>query len=136
MNKFASLSEAAEYAVTRCNGWRFAYSEEAYNHGSLLGIAEIHDEENPADDDSFYLVSPSGAIGFSEDGESIDWLFLSLNNLDEDLPDSAAMHGAANFCPQCGSPLTPQGRFCESCGARISCIPEIYNEGGAIHSAV
>lgn len=119
MDRFASLYEAAEYALTRCNGWRFAYSEEVYNQDSLLGIAEIHDEENPADDDSFYLVSPSGAIGFSEDGESIDWLFLALNNLEEDLPDSTSRQGAANFCPQCGKPLTPQAHFCGSCGAKI-----------------
>lgn len=26
----------------------------------------------------------------------------------------------ANFCPQCGAPLTPTSKFCPQCGAKIA----------------
>ncbi|NLA85977.1 MAG: zinc ribbon domain-containing protein, partial [Clostridiales bacterium] len=79
MKQYSTLYEAAEFAATLCAGWRFATSDDKYDRNGLLGIAEIHDEENPADEDSFYVVSPYGSIGFCEDGEDIDWLFLSDN---------------------------------------------------------
>ncbi len=76
MKQFNTMLKAAEYAVTCCGSFRFATSDEKYDTKGLLGIAEVSDAENPADEDSFYVVSPGGAIGFCEDGEDIDWLFL------------------------------------------------------------
>src|SRR5690554_3709586 len=77
-HRFITLSEAAEIAITYCDRWSFATSDELYDRASLQGIAQVHDEETCVDEDSFYVVSPGGAIGFSEDGEIIDWLFLPL----------------------------------------------------------
>lgn len=59
MKRFNTMLEAAEFAATFCKSWSFATSN----------------SENPADEDSFYVVSPSGAIGFCVDGKDIDWLF-------------------------------------------------------------
>lgn len=117
-HRYTSLFEAAGIAATRCNRWRFATADEVYDHNSLLGIAEIHDAENPTDEDSFYLVSPGGAIGFSEDGESIDWLFLPQNRT-EDLPLTVRLEAMINFCAKCGERVTPGARFCGACGAKL-----------------
>ncbi len=77
MEQFNTLLEAAECAVTRCNSWSFATSNDRYDVKGLLVLAETSDSENPIDEDSFYVVSRAGAIGLCEDGEDIDWLFLT-----------------------------------------------------------
>jgi hypothetical protein len=117
--RYSTLSEAAETAATRCNKWNFASSDELYDSDSLQGIAQVHDEEAGVDEDSFYVVSPGGAIGFSEDGETIDWLFLPLGCAEE-LPLEVVPETANNYCAQCGSRVTPGARFCGSCGAKIT----------------
>ncbi|MGI6141857.1 MAG: hypothetical protein ACOYEH_09045 [Caldicoprobacterales bacterium] len=53
--RYASLFEAAKVASTRCDNWRFAMSDELYDSAGLQGMAQMHDEENPADEDSFYI---------------------------------------------------------------------------------
>lgn len=116
--RYTTLTEAAEVATTRCDAWRFSYSVEQFDRASLLSLAQIHDEENPADEDSFYLVSPKGAIGFSEDGETIDWLFLSLEHT-ENLLQSVETGPSVNFCGKCGQPAMPGARFCGECGAKL-----------------
>ncbi|MGI6145725.1 MAG: zinc ribbon domain-containing protein [Clostridia bacterium] len=47
----------------------------------------------------------AGAIGFCEDGEDIDWLFLPVPQI--------------NFCPKCGTPVVPGARFCGKCGISL-----------------
>lgn len=116
--RYASLSEAARVASTRCDSWCFAISDESYNIEGLQGTAQIHDEENPTDEDSFYMVSPAGAIGFSENGETIEWLFLPLNHT-ENLPLKINAEKQANFCAKCGSRIVSGARFCGTCGIRL-----------------
>lgn len=115
MKQFDTMLKAAQYAATCCISWSFATSDEKYNTESLLGIAEVSDDENPADEDSFYLVSHAGSIGFCQDGEDIDWLFLSDSGLTEDLP--VAFQN--NFCSKCGAATSPNARFCGNCGGRL-----------------
>ena len=86
MKQFTTLLEAAEFAATRCKSWSFATADDRYDVKGLLVLAETSDSENPIDEDSFYVVSPAGAIGLCEDGGDIDWLFLSDAALNEDLP--------------------------------------------------
>ncbi len=117
-HRYITLVEAAEAAAVRCSRWRFATADEVYDRNSLLGIAEIHDAENPTEEDSFYLVSPGGAIGFSDDGESIDWLFLPQNST-EDLPLTVKTQPVINFCATCGERALPGARFCGACGAKL-----------------
>ena len=119
MERFDSLLKAAEYALTCCGSFRFAYSNEKYDKRSLLSMAKASDEENPADEDSFYIVSPEGEIGFCQDGRDIDWLFLPEIGRASDLPLSFNAEPQAKFCPKCGSSLNPKGRFCGKCGMRI-----------------
>lgn len=119
MKQFTTLSEAAQHAVTICSRWRFAYSDERYDIRSLPVIAEVHDVESFLDEDSFYLVSSGGAIGFCPDGEEIDWMFLPLNDAEEALPTSFSMESQGNLCPQCGGPLNEGARFCGGCGRKL-----------------
>jgi hypothetical protein len=119
MKQFESLLEAAEYAATIAGGWCFTYSNDTYTKSTLLPLAETADNENPVDEDSFYVVSPGGAIGFCEDGEDIDWQFLPSPDTGETLPDTYAAAPQINFCPKCGNAVTPGARFCGACGARL-----------------
>ena len=114
MKKLYTLLEAAEFAVTRCGSFCFATSDERYDTKELLVLAETSDSEDPIDEGSFYVVSPSGAIGLCVDGEDIDWLFLSEAALNEDLPLKYTPQ--IRFCPKCGAPITPGARFCGKCG--------------------
>jgi hypothetical protein len=121
MNQFKTLLEAAGYAATLSTGWDFAMSnDERYSRESLQCIAEVHDSENPADEDSFYVVSLFGSIGFCEDGEDIDWLFLSHTGADEELPETFQSAPQSGYCTECGSVLSPNARFCGKFGARLS----------------
>jgi hypothetical protein len=119
MERFDTMLEAAEFAATRCKSWSFATADDRYDVKGLLALAETSDSENPIDEDSFYVVSPAGAIGLCEDGEDIDWLFLTSSSEDEDLPSTYQVDPQINFCPQCGSGVVSGARFCEKCGNRL-----------------
>jgi hypothetical protein len=119
MKQFTTLLEAAEFAVTLATGWHFATADERYEKTSLLALAETSDSENPIDEDSFYVMSPAGAIGLCEDGEDIDWLFLSVAALNEDLPARYQAPPQINFCPKCGAPAVPGTHFCGQCGCKL-----------------
>ena len=119
MEQFNTLLKAAECAVTRCNSWNFATSNDRYDVKGLLVLAETSDNENPIDEDSFYVVSPAGAIGLCEDGEDIDWLFLSANAPNEDLPAIYQVDPQIIFCSKCGASVVPGARFCGKCGIAL-----------------
>ena len=119
MERFNTLLEAAEFSATRCTSWRFATSSDRYDVSSLLALAETSDSEDPIDEDSFYVVSPAGAIGLCNDGEDIDWLFLSDNAPNEELPLTYTSAPQIKFCPKCGAPVIPGARFCEKCGEKL-----------------
>ena len=119
MKKFNTLLEAVEFAVTRCNSWSFATSNDNYDVKGLLVLAETSDSENPMDEDSFYVVSPAGAIGLCEDGEDIYWLFLSDAAPNEDLPLTYQAEPQIKFCSKCGSRAVLGARFCGQCGTAL-----------------
>lgn len=119
MERFNNMLEAAEFAVTLATGWHFATANERHEKTTLLALAETSDSENPIDEDSFYVVSPSGAIGFCEDGGDIDWLFLSNTAPNEDLPNTYQAAPQIVFCPKCGSDVTHGARFCGTCGVKL-----------------
>jgi ribosomal protein L40E len=120
MKQFTTLLGAAEFAVTLATGWHFATADERYEKTTLLALAETSDSENPIDGDSFYVVSPSGAIGFCEDGEDIDWLFLSDAAPNEDLPLIYQTAAQVKICTKCGSGVVSGARFCGKCGERLN----------------
>ena len=94
------MLEAAEYADT-LQQLGFAYSNtEVYDSAKLLVSFQMSDEENPVDEDSFYVVSPSGTIGLCQDGEEIDWLFLSSCAVDEDLPATLSSASQKQILPE------------------------------------
>jgi hypothetical protein len=119
MKQFTTLLEAAKFAATLATDWNFATADERYEKTSLLALAEMSDSENPIDEDSFYVVSPAGAIGLCEDGEDIDWLFLSDAAPNEDLPLIYQTATQVKFCPECGFGVVSGARFCGKCGNRL-----------------
>ncbi|NLI54377.1 MAG: zinc ribbon domain-containing protein [Clostridiales bacterium] len=119
MERFDTMLEAAELAATLCGSWSFATSNDRYDVKGLLVLAETSDNENPIDEDSFYAVSPAGAIGLCEDGEDIDWLFLSDNAPNEDLPLTYGSVPQMKFCPKCGLPVVSGSQFCGKCGCEL-----------------
>ena len=119
MERFDTMLEAAEFATTLCKSWSFATSNDRYDIKGLLVLAKTSDSENPIDEDSFYLVSPAGAIGLCEDGEDIDWLFLSDAAPNEDLPLIYQAATQVKFCTKCGSGVVPGAHFCGKCGNRL-----------------
>ena len=119
MERFNTMLEAAEFAATLCTSWRFATSNDRYDVKDLLVLAATSDSEDPIDEDSFCVVSPAGAIGLCEEGEDIDWLFLTSSSEDEDLPSTYQVDPQINFCPQCGSGVVSGARFCGKCGNRL-----------------
>jgi len=119
MERFNTLLETAEFSATRCTSWRFATSSDKYDVSSLLALAETSDSEDPIDEDSFYVVSPAGAIGLCNDGEDIDWLFLPDNEANEDLPLTYQAVPQMKFCSQCGEPIATSANFCGKCGNRL-----------------
>ena len=119
MERFDTMLEAAEFAATLRKSWSFATSDDRYDVKGLLVLAETSDSENPIDEDSFYVVSPFGAIGLCEDGEDIDWLFLTGSSEDEDLPATYQVGPQINFCPKCGSGVVSGACFCGKCGNRL-----------------
>ena len=119
MERFNTMLEAAERAGTLCGSWSFAISNDRYDVKGLLVLAETSDSEDPIDEDSFYVVSPTGAIGLCEDGEDIDWLFLSDNAPNEDLPLTYQAVPQIKFCSKCGASIDPSARFCGQCGKAL-----------------
>ncbi len=119
MDKFITMLEAAEFAATFCGSWSFATSNDRYDVKGLLVLAETSDSEDPIDEDSFYVVSPAGAIGLCNDGEEIDWLFLSDAAPNEDLPLTYQAVPQIKFCSKCGSGVVLGARFCGKCGNRL-----------------
>jgi hypothetical protein len=121
MKKFTALYDASQYAKELCSAWKFASANEFYDSISLPEIAKIHDEESVGDEDSFYVVSDSGAIGYCLDSDTdIDWLFLCRKNIDEILPLKYSEALNKRFCTNCGRQVNPDARFCTGCGNRLS----------------
>jgi hypothetical protein len=119
MDKFNTLLEAAQLAATRCGSWSFATSDETYDPETLVVLAETSDDEDPIDEDCYYVVSPSGAIGYCGFDESIDWLFLTGTSADDDLPTTYIEEPQIKFCPKCGNSVVPGANFCGACGAKL-----------------
>lgn len=130
MTKYPNLFEAVKQAVGLCNRWRFMYADEIYDRDSFPGIAEVYDEDSMADEDSYYIVAPSGAIGFVEDDEEkIEWLFVRADNQKEVLPSSIAEMSNGGiiseqtdgfvFCSHCGAKVESDSIFCEKCGGKV-----------------
>ena len=139
------MTDAAGFAAQKCSQWRFKNeAQHVYVKDAFLFACARQDEAYPLDAgnaESYYLVSPEGAIGLTEDdGKRIDWLFLPVGVVAVSLPESlsrepkveiplqppVAPEPPAPFgkpkqqtCPKCGKPVTAGSKFCMSCGARL-----------------
>lgn len=125
LERYMSLTDAARRAGQIAACWSFRGTEETSDYNNLLAMAGLHDTESDVttDEDTFYLIAPNGAIGFTEDrGEEIEWLYLPIGHEDDDLPDSLvetapAEEGESKFCTNCGQEISRDARFCRYCGA-------------------
>lgn len=116
MMRFTSLLEAAELAKSLATDWRFAYSSERYDVKGLLTLAQTSDSEDPIDEGCYYVVSASGAIGYCDYNNDIDWLFISDSSVETDLPSTYQLFSKGNFCSKCGNSIMPSNKFCGNCG--------------------
>ncbi len=120
MKKFSTLFDASVFASSKCSYWKFSTSDDYYDKISLSEIAKVHDQESIADEDSYYVVADSGAIGFCEDEDTdIDWLFLVRDNLDESLPLTYVAKTVNKFCSNCSRAVKSDARFCTDCGSKL-----------------
>ena len=78
MERFDSLLEAAEFAAARCKSWSFATADERYDEQGLLVLAETSDSENPIDEDSFYVVSPSEPSAYVRTAKTFSGCFCPM----------------------------------------------------------
>lgn len=76
---FPTLTGAARFASTLCSKWTFAHTAETHDVYSLLLLAQVYEENAPADEGCFYIVSNVGAIGIACGDEQPDWLFLPVH---------------------------------------------------------
>lgn len=86
-----SMSEAAKLAAERCAQWKFQDEMgEAMDASMLIYACGEQDASaglDPNDSESWYVVSPDGAIGLTEDnGASVTWLFLPLGRTMASMP--------------------------------------------------
>ena len=85
------MRTAADIASTVCSQWTFRDEPGNIVDASLLRHSSEEQDSigtvDPDDLTSYYIVSPDGAIGLTEnDGENIDWLFLPLGSSAASLP--------------------------------------------------
>lgn len=142
------MVKAAKLAAAVCQQWKFQDDADNVIDASLLeysaGEQDGAGTVDPDDPESYYIVSPDGAIGLTEnDGKSVDWLFLPLHRTVASLPKKlvkgepwpeaitisapqpvpapapAAPAAAGSVCPNCGKPVSPGSKFCMVCGTPI-----------------
>lgn len=140
------MVSAVKIAAAVCQQWKFQDEADNIIDVSLLEYSAGEQDGggmvDHADPESYYIVSPDGAIGLTEnDGESIEWLFLPLNRSVASLPKKlkkgepwpekniapaqqsvpiSAPAMTENVCPKCGKAFNPGSKFCMGCGAQLS----------------
>jgi hypothetical protein len=119
MERFGTLLEAAEFAATLCRNWSFADSDERFDVKGLLILAETCDSEDHIDEDSFYVVSPAGAIGHACTARVLTGCLYPIMSRMRIYPEYREDLQAIRFCPNCGSPTVPGARFCGNCGEKL-----------------
>ena len=87
------MDTAARIAIQRCREWLYRdVAALTVDVNLLLLTGQEEDkrhEQAPLDAESYYLVSPEGAIGFTRsDGREVDWLFLPVGVKSDSLPVS------------------------------------------------
>ncbi len=73
------LMQALTVAVSRCQVWRLANSDEVFTLVEVFNFAKDWDEQHPPKESEFYLVSVEGAIGLCCYVEyTVKWLFIPM----------------------------------------------------------
>ena len=112
LKKFFGAEDAARYAAEITDEWE-TEDGDLWDKGTLIDVANCADGENPLDEDDdevYYIVDESGAVGYTEDdGEDVCWWVR---------PTGAAEPRTA-FCPNCGTAVDEDWSFCQKCGQRL-----------------
>ena len=144
------MAAAAKMAAEVCSGWHLPDNpNQGYDAMMLQYLCGKQDASRPlaADSGSYYLVSPEGAIGLTEDDSAhISWLYLPMTlgaaTPPDSIPAAPTMEVAQppvapeppapfgkpeaepetpkqRYCPKCGKPVSAKGKFCMNCGNRL-----------------
>lgn len=142
------LVQALAIAMQSTMVWRLVGTGTPFTYFDLFHFAKKHDEEEPLNDDQYYMVSDEGAIGLSPGLEFLtEWIFIPmepceerdrlLNELgellhqqkeiresidkavEEGLERESSAQPTLKFCTHCGAKLTPGNKFCTHCGTRL-----------------
>lgn len=86
------MADAASMAAQVCSNWKFQDTNERAN-ADLLRYAGTEQDAisslSIVDPDSYYIISPDGAIGLTEDGgQNINWLYLPVDKSMASMPKS------------------------------------------------
>ncbi len=127
MKRIKTCAEAVVLAGNVCQSWRVMSGEQKLNLIDMLTVAEQMDEENPTEEDFYYLVSTEGAIGITWKWEFlVNWLYVPEEAFEEEPVQGQPIPTAASpqpevkrFCSKCGKPLLANARFCRGCGTPI-----------------
>ncbi len=120
------MSQAALIAEQYCSAWRQndgageTLDAAAIEYAAIEQDATIQIDRN--DSESFYMISPEGAIGLTKDGgETVDWLFVPADELPKEEPVQPAepVQQAGAVCRFCGKSINPGTKFCRACGKPV-----------------
>ena len=87
MTRIKTCMEAVVMAGNVCQIWRVMNGDQKLNLIDMLAVAEQMDEENPPEEDFYYMVSAEGAIGITWKWEFlVNWLYIPDEVFDEEEP--------------------------------------------------
>lgn len=144
-----SFQDALGAAAVNCREWIFLGNGERFTYPELQEVAAEYDDKTPLGNENILVVTQDGSIGLLYPyGKEPDWYFVSpqfaVVNILKDDPikymapvesnaktagEAGTANAAKTFCKNCGAPLRPGSRFCESCGAKSG--PEFCMNCGA-----
>lgn len=78
------LTQALAIAMQSTMVWRLVGTGTPFTYFDLFHFAKKRDEEDPLNDDQFFMVSDEGAIGFSPGLEFLtEWIFVPMEPCEE-----------------------------------------------------
>ena len=140
MQKLRTCMDALVLAGNVCQSWRVIDGQEDLGLLEMIAVATELDEQYPAEEDMFYMVSGEGAIGIAWKWEFlVRWLYVPSEAFIEDegqaplqaeqtqtvqIPQPAPQQVSQTVTAQPAPTVTPQTEparlgFCRKCGKQL-----------------